>query len=76
MHGIDSFMVKNALLSLPIPEKQPYVYQWSLIFIFHKLLSGDIKLSDLEYKDSYLPITALIMSKLNFLLITTMKHET
>ena len=30
--------------------KQPYVYEWSLIF-FHKSLFGDIKLSDLERRN-------------------------
>ena len=65
---------KIVLLPLLIPEKQPYMYHK---FFFHKLLSGDIKLSDQECSlDSYLSITALIMSKLNFLPITTMKHET
>ena len=47
MRGMDVFMVKNCTTSAPDNRKQPYVYEWSLIFL-HKLLFGDIKLSDLE----------------------------
>ena len=46
-------------------------------FFCHKLLFRDIKLSDLERRNrSYLPMTALNISKLYFLLIITTKHET
>ena len=47
MHGMDVFMLKNCDTFAPDTRKQPYVYEWSLIF-FHKLLVGDIELSDLE----------------------------
>ena len=74
---MDSFMVKNCTTSAPDTRKATVHVPVKSYFFFHKLLSGDIKLSDLECSlDSYLPITALIMSKLNFLLINTMKHET
>ena len=76
MHGMDVFMLKNCTTSAPDSRKQPYVYEWSLIF-FHKLLFGDIKLSDLERDvgtESCLPMTALIISKLYFRPITTTKH--
>ena len=50
MHGMDVFMVKNCTTSAPDNRKQPYVYEWSLIFL-HKLLFGDIKLSDVEHRN-------------------------
>ena len=50
MHGMDVFMLKNCTTPAPDTRKQPYVYEWSLIF-FHKLLFGDIKLSDLECRN-------------------------
>ena len=50
MHGMDVFMLKNCTTSAPDSRKQPYVYEWCLIF-FHKLLFGDIKLSDLERRN-------------------------
>ena len=68
--GTDIFMLKNCTTSAPNTRKQTHVYKWSYLFIyllilfFHKLLFGDIKLSDL-------PVTA----KLYFLPITTTKHE-
>ena len=49
----------------------------SSFFFFHKLLFRDIKLSDLGRRNrSYLPMTALNISKLYFLLIIATKHET
>ena len=54
-----------------IPKRQ------LLMFIFAKLLFGDIKLSDLEHDigtESCLPMTALIISILYFCPITTTKH--
>ena len=48
MHGMDVFMLENCTTS--DTRKQPYVYEWSLFF-FHKLLFGDIKLSDLERRN-------------------------
>ena len=53
MHGADIFMLKNCTTSAPNTRKQTHVYKWSYLFIylllfFHKLLFGDIKLSDLE----------------------------
>ena len=46
-------------------------------FFCHKLLFRDIKLSDLGRRNrSYLPMTALNISKLYFLLIIATKHET
>ena len=50
MHGMDVFMLKNCTTSTPDTRKQPYVYEWSLIF-FHKLRFGNIKLSDLERRN-------------------------
>ena len=44
------FMLKHCTTSAPNTRKQPYVYQWSLIF-FHKLRFGDIELSDLERRN-------------------------
>ena len=72
MHGMDSFMANNCTTSAPDTRKATIHVPVKSYFFFHTLLSGDIKLSDLEFRDSYLPITALIMSKLN----TTMKHKT
>ena len=50
MHGMDVFMLKNCTTFALDTRKQPYVYEWSLIF-FHKLLFVDIKLSDLERRN-------------------------
>ena len=50
MHAMDIFMLKNCTTSAPDTRKQPYVYEWSLIF-FHKFLFGDIKLSYLERRN-------------------------
>ena len=50
MHAVDVFMLKNCTTSSPYTRKQPYVYEWSLIF-FHKLLFGDIKLFYLEHRN-------------------------
>ena len=69
---MDSFMANNCTNSAPDTRKATIHVPVKSYFFFHTLLSGDIKLSDLEFRDSYLPITALIMSKLN----TTMKHKT
>ena len=44
---MDVFMLKNCTTSAPDTRKQLYVYEWSLLFFFHKLLFRDIKLSDL-----------------------------
>ena len=53
MHGMDvfmsCFMLKNCTTFSPDTRKQPYVYEWS--YFFHKLLFGDIKLSDLERRN-------------------------
>ena len=48
MHGMDVFMLENC--TTYDTRKQPYVYEWSLFFP-HKLLFGDIKLSDLERRN-------------------------
>ena len=68
---------KIALLPSPIAESNRACM--SEVFFFHKLLFGEIKLSDLERDvgtESCLPMTALIISKLYCLPITATKHET
>ena len=52
---MDVFMLKNCTTPGPDTRKQPYVYEGSLIF-FHKLLFGDIKLSDLERRNRELSV--------------------
>ena len=44
---MDVFYAQNCTTSAPDTRKQPYVYKWSLLFFFRKLLFRDIKLSDL-----------------------------
>ena len=45
---MDVLMLKNCTTSVLDTRKQPYMYEWSLLFFFfHKLLFRDIKLSDL-----------------------------
>ena len=73
MHGMDSFMLKNCTTSAPDTRKAT-VHLSEVLFFSRKLFFGGIKLSDLEGRNSYLPMAALIMSKLYFLLITTMKQ--
>ena len=69
---MDIFVHKNCTTSFPIPESNRTCM--SEVFFFHKLLFG--WLSDLEVgTESYLPVTALIISKLYFFPITTMKHK-
>ena len=54
---MDVFMFKNCTTFAPDTRKQPYVYnkkkrlQLLKSYFFHKLLFGDIKLSDLERRN-------------------------
>ena len=50
MHGVDVFVLKNALLPLPIPDSNRTCT--SEVLFFHKLLFGhNVKLLDLERRN-------------------------
>ena len=46
---MDIFMLKNCTTSAPDTREQPYAYE--SYFFFHKLLFGDITLSDLKIRN-------------------------
>ena len=78
MHGMDVFMLKIALLLHWIPESNCMCMS-EVLFFFHKLLFGDIKLSDLECRNRKLSAhdcTDHIKTLFSSDIITTTKHRT